>query len=99
MKDKKAKETEEDYEHRRRKSFTQEGSKHVMDDMYNKPPEISVSNHRRKKFDELKSIQDRKKETEVNSYLHRSGVWFVKQSCKEINRIILYKMKTLNSFT
>jgi len=28
-----------------------------MDDFYNKPLEIPVSNYRRKRFDELKSIQ------------------------------------------
>jgi hypothetical protein len=52
----------------------QEGSKHVLDDFYNKPLEIPVSNYRRKRYTELRSIQDRKKDTEMNSYLMRSGI-------------------------
>ena len=74
MKDKQQKEAEADYEFRRRKSFSTEGSKHVMDDFYSKPLEIPVNNHRRKRYGELKSVQDRKKETDMNSYLMRTGI-------------------------
>ncbi len=74
LKEQQDKAAEEEYEHRRRKSFSQEGSKHIMDDFYNKPLEIPLSNHRRKKYSDLKSVQDRKKETDMNSYLYRSGI-------------------------
>ena len=58
----------------RRKSLSLEGSKKVGDDFYNKPLEIPVTNHRRKRYDELVSVHDRKKETDMNKYLMRSGI-------------------------
>ena len=48
---------------------SQEGAKQISDDFYNKPLEIPVSNYRRKRYGELRSIQDRKKEKDMNSYL------------------------------
>lgn len=45
-----------------------------MDDFYNKPMEVPVSNYRRRHYDDLKSVQDRKKEDELHSYIMRSGI-------------------------
>lgn len=55
----------------RRNSTGTEGSKTLNDDFYNKPMPIPVSNHRRKKFSDLKSVQERNKEMAVNSHLVR----------------------------
>jgi len=46
-----------------------------MDDFYNKPMEVPVSNHRRRYYGDLKSVQDRKKEDELNNYIMRTGIW------------------------
>ncbi len=57
--------TPEEYAYRRRKDFTIEGKKSIMDDMYEKPLTVPSRGHRRKKFSDLKSIQDRKREEEA----------------------------------
>lgn len=59
----KKEQTSEDRQHRRRKDFN-EGKRDVIEDMYNKPMTIAMNGHRRKKYGDLKSIHDRKKEAE-----------------------------------
>ena len=61
----------EDYDHRRRSSVTSNIDTRSTNDIFNKPIDVPVSNHRRKRFDDLKSVQERKKEMEVNQMLMR----------------------------
>ena len=62
----------QDYEYKRRKEFLSEpNSKRTIYD--GGVGEIATSHdHRRKKFDDLKSVQERKKEDKINETLMRS---------------------------